>query len=65
MSDALTQAIKDVCWKATPYGEDEDGFVTHYLLSSGPLHRLVGAAQSAGIGASLRNPRHDPAEGGR
>lgn len=50
----LAIAVKDVCWKATPYGERENGDVAAYLVPAGALHRLVGRAQSAGISASLR-----------
>jgi hypothetical protein len=53
--EPLAQAVRDVCWKATPYGEDDEGFVTHYLLSVGPIHRLVAAAQGIVPNVALRN----------
>jgi hypothetical protein len=50
----------DLCWKATAYGETDDGDVRAYLLPKGVVHRLVGALQGAGYTASLRNERtHD------
>ena len=52
--DDLRKAIIDLCWKAAPNGEDEDGYVTHYVVASGYMHRLIGAAQGAGIPASFR-----------
>jgi len=52
--DALAEAIKDVCWRATQYGQTEDGDVFAYIVTKGAPHRLVGAAQCAGISASLR-----------
>lgn len=51
---ALTDAIKDVCWKATPYGETEDDDTLAYLVPKGAMHRLIGAAQAVGIGAAFR-----------
>lgn len=51
----LAEAVRDVCWKATPTGYRE-GDVATYLIPAGALHRLVGAAQGAGISASLRAP---------
>jgi hypothetical protein len=50
----LAAAVKDVCWKAAPYGETADGDVASYILPKGAIHRLVGAAQGAGISAALR-----------
>lgn len=51
---ALAVAIKDVCWRATQYGQTEDGDVYAYLVTKGAMHRLIGAAQGAGISASFR-----------
>ncbi len=42
---------------ATPFGESEDGDIRSYLVPAGALHRLVGAAQAAGISASFRWPK--------
>jgi hypothetical protein len=44
----------DLCWKATPYGETEDGDTAAYIVPKGVVHRLVGALQGVGISASLR-----------
>ena len=55
MSEALEDAVRDVCWKATAYGMTPDGDVAAYILPKGAIHRLVGAAQCAGISASLRS----------
>jgi len=52
---ALGEAIKDLCWKATQYGETADGDTFAYILPKGTVHRLIGAAQSAGIPAVFRN----------
>lgn len=52
--DNLAGAVKDVCWKATPFGEREDGSIASYIVPSGAMHRLIGAAQSAGVNASFR-----------
>ena len=51
----LDEAIKDLLWKATPFGETEDGAIAAYLIPAGAVHRLVGAAQGAGISAALRS----------
>ena len=49
-------AVRDVLWRLTSYGSDDEGFVSHYLVSSGTVHRLVGAMIAAGESAPLRNP---------
>lgn len=54
MTEPLRDAIVDVCWKATPYGEREDGSIDTYLVPAGALHRLCGAAQGVGIPAVFR-----------
>jgi hypothetical protein len=48
----LRDAIIDLCWKATPYGGGAS--VGAYLLPAGTVHRLIGAAQGAGIPAAFR-----------
>lgn len=40
--DSLVAAILDIDAHAVPFGEDEDGWITRYLLSTGPLHRALG-----------------------
>lgn len=50
----LAEAIRDVCWKATPFGVRDDDSIASYLIPAGAMHRLVGAAQGAGISASFR-----------
>jgi len=52
--DVLSKAVIDVCWKATQYGTTEDGDTLAYILPKGAIHRLVGAAQGAGVPAALR-----------
>lgn len=52
--DPLRQAIIDLCWAVVPYGVDEDGWIMHYLVGSGAVHKLVGVAQGLGIPAALR-----------
>lgn len=49
----IVEAV-DLCWKATPYGSTEDGDTAAYILPKGVVHRLVGALQGIGVGASLR-----------
>jgi len=53
--EQLTIAMQDLTWKATPYGETEDGDVAAYILPKGTVHRLIGAAGSLGIFLSLRS----------
>ena len=52
--NALANAVVDVCWKAAPYGETEDGDTLAYIVPKGAMHRLIGAAQGAGIPAAFR-----------
>ncbi len=53
--DALSEAVVDVCWKASPYGTTGDGDTLAYIVPKGALHRLIGAAQGAGIPAAFRS----------
>jgi hypothetical protein len=53
--EQLTTAMQDLTWKATPYGETEDGDVAAYILPKGTVHRLIGAAAGLGIFLSLRS----------
>jgi hypothetical protein len=53
--ERVGEAIKDTCWKATPYGITQDGDIHAYIVPKGTMHRLIGAAQSAGISAVFRN----------
>ena len=50
------EAVRDLLWKATQYGETDDGDTASYLLPKGTVHRLVGAMQAIGQSAPLRNP---------
>lgn len=50
----LIDAVKDLCWSATPCGETPDGDTAMYIVPKGALHRLVGIGQSFGS-VSLRN----------
>jgi hypothetical protein len=52
----LEEAICDLLWRVTPYGTDDDGNVTRYIVSAGTVHRLIGQAQGVGIPAALRVP---------
>ena len=52
--DRLRLAILDMCERFVPFGEDEDGWITRYVITSGTVHRLIGAAQAAGIPAVFR-----------
>lgn len=47
----LAEAIQDVCWKATAKGDP----VFAYIVPAGAMHRLIGAAQGAGIPAAFRS----------
>ena len=49
-------AACDVIEKVTPCGYIDDGVRT-YLVSCGPIHRLVAALQSAGLSVGLRADR--------
>lgn len=51
---ALAAAIIDLCWRLTPYGTTPDGDIAAYIVSTGTAHRLIAAAQSAGIPAAFR-----------
>lgn len=51
----LVACIIDLCWRVTPYGETEDGDVAAYIVSKGTVHRLISAAQGAGIPAAFRS----------
>jgi hypothetical protein len=44
----LADALKDVCWKATPFSTADDDSITSYLVPAGTLHRLMAQAQSFG-----------------
>lgn len=44
----LAAAVAEVVWKATPFGEAEDGDIYAYIVPKGAMHRLVGVAQSNG-----------------
>lgn len=55
--EALADAVKDVCWKASQYGVTPDGDTAAYIVPKGAMHRLIGAAQCAGIAASFRVAR--------
>lgn len=59
----LASAVADVMWKATPYGETEDGDTYAYIVPKGCMHRLIGVAQSNGahVPVAFRNL---PAVGG-
>lgn len=54
----LASAVADVVWKATQYGETDDGDTHAYLVPKGAMHRLVGVAQSNGahVPVSFRRP---------
>ena len=63
--DRLAECLRDVFWRATRYGETEDGDTFAYLVTKGAMHRLIAAAQSAGTGAAFRvanDPLPDEAE---
>lgn len=51
----VAEAVKDVCWRATQYGQTEDGDTFAYIVTKGAMHRLIAAAQGAGISASFRS----------
>ena len=39
----LLDLLADVAAKATPYGEQDGGFIAMYLLPTGPIHRILAA----------------------
>lgn len=59
---ALAEAVVDLCWRATQYGETEGGDTYAYIVTKGSIHRLIGAAQGAGISASFRADTTIPIE---
>lgn len=54
-SEEFHAALVEMVWKATMAGFDADDNVTRYAVPAGALHRLVGAAQRAGVPAYLRS----------
>jgi hypothetical protein len=60
--EQLADSVIDLCWRATPFGESAEGDIESYLLTAGSVHRLIGAAQGAGIAAAFRtlSSRLDP-----
>ncbi len=50
----LLNALADVVTKATDFGEQDDGFVSHYLLPTGPIHRAIPLLQRLGFTARPR-----------
>ena len=64
LTPALYEAVIDLCWRAVQYGETDDGDTAYYLVTKGTMHRLIGAAQGAGVPAAFRaanpdTPRED------
>lgn len=53
VDDRLAEAIKDLCWRLVPYGDSDP--VDRYIVTAGTCHRLIGAAQAAGISAAFRH----------
>lgn len=49
----LAEAIKDLCWRLVPYGDTDP--VDRYIVTAGTCHRLIAAAQAAGISAAFRH----------
>jgi hypothetical protein len=45
----LIDALADCVVKATPFSEQEEGFVATYLMPTGPLHRAMPLLQEFGI----------------
>jgi hypothetical protein len=59
----IVREATDLCWKATPFTEDETGAVAAYLLPAGVVHRLLGQLQGAGYPAAFRAIAAPPAAG--
>ena len=59
---SMVNAVRDVIEKATAVAFHPDGSVYAYAVSAGPMHRLVAAAQSAGMSVGLANIPADPGE---
>lgn len=51
--DALAEAVKDLCWRLVPFGDNDP--VDRYIVTAGTCHRLIAAAQAAGISAAFRH----------
>jgi hypothetical protein len=56
----LMDAVKDVCWKATPVYLADGEDVNYYMVPKGTLHRLVARGQPLGS-VALRNGQRDTA----
>lgn len=52
-NERVFDAVRDLLWKATQFGETEDGDTAAYLVPKGAVHRLIGAMQGAGKAAAL------------
>lgn len=47
--DRVLNALADVVVRASPYGEDNDGFVSHYLSGTGAIHAAIPLLAEHGI----------------
>lgn len=47
--DELVNALADVVARAIPYGDDEDGFIMHYLSGTGAIHAAIPLLDRYGI----------------
>lgn len=52
-ADYLLHLLADVAAKATPYGEQDGGFVATYILPTGPIHRILAALGEHGRSVPL------------
>lgn len=59
-NDRLRAAVLDIDAHATPYGEDEDGWTTHYLMGTGALHRALGVIGHGAPKCRACPHAHDP-----
>jgi hypothetical protein len=58
----LLDLLADVAAKATPYGEQDGGFVAMYLLPTGPVHRILATLGEYGRPVPIPPPKQEAAE---
>lgn len=54
---AVAAAARELCEKATQYGETTDGDTAAYIVPKGAMHRLIGLLHNVGEPPSLRLPK--------
>ncbi len=47
--DTAVALLADIVVKSTDFGQDADGFITHYVMPTGPMHRAIPWLQNHGV----------------